>query len=71
MTSSVTKDLMQHLTCPVTHEPLTSAVALMPCLHRVNEAAVRGKDSCPQCKGPITCFKIDDTIRALAKTVFE
>jgi hypothetical protein len=67
--------LTEELTCPVTWEPLDSAVILIPCAHRVQQAIAeklygQGKQ-CPECTGLITGYMIDHKTRNICEKVLK
>lgn len=77
------KNFTSTLTCPIEFKPLTSAVNLFPCCHKVNQVAAEhyyGKmvagfcesreKPCIICKSPVTGWAPDHTIRDLASQVF-
>jgi hypothetical protein len=78
------KNLLQTLTCPIDLEPLTTAVNLSPCCHKVNQVAAEkyyGKiigsscawagKTCVLCNEPVLSYAPDHTIRSVAAQVFD
>jgi hypothetical protein len=72
------------ISCPVSLEPLTSAMSLVPCGHKVNEneavamfgamtseGAEKKDKECPLCRVTVTAYYPDPKFRCLAKTIFE
>lgn len=76
--------LLETIQCPVDLQPLFTAVNLFPCNHNVNEAAAKklyGECAspgscekkgipCPVCRGVITSYGPDHTVRQLASLIF-
>ena len=67
-------NLLNELTCPVSLEPLSKAVALFPCAHKIQQHVARklfgscsssiepGK-TCPVCVQPVSAYMIDRGVR--------
>ena len=73
LTSSIPGEcspVMDQFKCPVEKKPLTEAIALIPCGHRVNKAARKAFQKCPVCKASIQSVGEDHTIREIAKLLF-
>ncbi|HAB98404.1 MAG TPA: hypothetical protein DCE71_01110 [Parachlamydiales bacterium] len=49
--------------CLASNTPLTEAVSLDPCMHKVNEAAVKQLKACPVCNGPANVYHVDSWAR--------
>lgn len=68
------------LTCPATNQPLFNAVALIPCMDKVNQCAaeklfgpcidgwkVQEEKSCPVCSKSVIGYCVDEATRNMAK----
>lgn len=76
------QNIAKTLTCPVFLEPLTEAVTLIPCCHKVNETAAiylydivennkcSKSGNCPVCRSLVIAYYTDYSIRELAKNIF-
>ncbi len=58
--------------CPVSNTPLTEAMHLHPCAHKVNETALKGLKECPVsgCSQPIEMFYPDSWVRNAVESFF-
>ena len=72
--------LAEALLCPVSLEPLTEAVALTPCLHKINETAAnqlfggpvkKGARFCPVCNVAVKGWKSDLVVRDIVSRATE
>jgi hypothetical protein len=77
------KNFLSGLLCPIGFDPLTKAVSLIPCCHKVNQAAAEryyGKivngfcelreKPCVICKTPIVAYAPDPLMRDLVAQIF-
>lgn len=78
------KTLQDHLLCPILQEPLSEAVSLVPCAHKIQQAAaeqifgttkggcmVSSNTLCPVCKIPVIGYILDPQMRYVVKQLFE
>ena len=78
------QSLQQELICPVILKPLTEAVSLVPCAHKVQQTVaekiygethggwqVSSKELCPVCRAAVVGYMPDPTIRNMVKQFFE
>lgn len=76
------KNLLETLTCPIELEPLTAAVNLSPCNHKVNQVAAEryygkiieglcelNRKNCVVCQTPVSSYAPDHTIRNVVAQV--
>lgn len=72
------------LTCSIYFEPLTEAVTLVPCAHKIQQAAalewfgpvqngweLKTKKPCPLCRAPTLGYMVDHTMRNVVRSVYE
>ncbi|MGC1878931.1 MAG: hypothetical protein WA347_04830 [Rhabdochlamydiaceae bacterium] len=77
------KDFLSALTCPIELDPLTQAVNLFPCCHKVNQIAAEkyygkivngfcglSEKNCVICNTQVVAYAPDHTIRDLAARAF-
>lgn len=66
------KEFLNSLTCPIEKRPLTEAVNLFPCCHKVNESAAKQlfgqaeQNKCMHCNVTVTSYGPDHLVRDLA-----
>ena len=78
------KTLQEQLICPVLLEPLSQAVSLVPCAHKVQQAAaetifgathggwlVQSEKPCPVCRASVLGYMTDHSTRNIVKQLFE
>lgn len=83
MSGDLFVSLLKTVYCPVERQLLTQAVNLLPCCHKINQAAAErmyGKsiagecelkgERCVICKGNVTGYAPDQTIRTQAALIF-
>lgn len=76
--------LQDQLMCPVFLEPLSQAVSLVPCAHKVQQAAaekifgatnggwlVQSENPCPVCRVSVLGYMTDHSTRNIVKQLFE
>jgi hypothetical protein len=76
--------LQDQLICPVLLEPLSQAVSLVPCAHKVQQAAaekmfgathggwlVQSENPCPVCRTSVLGYMTDHSTRNIVKQLFE
>lgn len=76
------QSITKTLTCPIESKPLTEAVTLIPCCHKINESAAQFlfdvvennsclKDgNCPLCEKNVIAYYPDQSLRELARVFF-
>jgi len=77
------KTLQEQLLCPVFLEPLSEAVSLVPCAHKVQQAAaqrlfgtvndgwqVQSRNPCPVCKVSVVGYMKDHSTRNIVEQLF-
>lgn len=78
------KQLLEELYCPILLEPLSNAVSLVPCAHKVQQVAAEkmfGKTingwqivlhkPCPMCRTSVIGYMVDHSTRNIVKQLFE
>lgn len=76
--------LKEELLCPVLLEPLSEAVSLVPCAHKIQKSVaetifgsvdgewrVQSKKPCPVCRVTVLGYMADHSVRNIVKQLFE